>query len=191
MDEEKEKPLTDKQRRFCEEYVVDWNGTRAAIVAGYSEKTASEASYENLRKPQIENYIKEVRSNLSKATGITAISQLLEYKKIAYSNMANLKSDWTTFKKWEDLTEDEKATISEITHSEITIEEGVTKEVVKVKTHDKIKALARIDKMLGYDIVEPEKEESNTGSLTINIGTNGIKELPSHEDDIIDFTENE
>jgi hypothetical protein len=43
---------------------------------------------------------------------------------------------------------------------------------------------------LNPDNQEDEKE-GNTGSLTINIGTNGIKELPSHEDDIIDFTENE
>mgnify|MGYP003654966571 CR=1 FL=1 len=38
---------------------------------------------------------------------------------------------------------------------------------------------------------QEDDKEGNTGSLTINIGTNGIKELPSHEDDIIDFTENE
>jgi hypothetical protein len=36
------------------------------------------------------------------------------------------------------------------------------------------------------DLIEEDKNE--TGSLTIVIGTKGIKELPSHEDDIIDFT---
>jgi phage terminase small subunit len=38
--------MTDKQKRFCEEYVKDWNATRAAIAAGYSEKTA------RARKPE-------------------------------------------------------------------------------------------------------------------------------------------
>lgn len=34
--------LTDKQRRFVEEYVVDCNATQAAIRAGYSKATAQE-----------------------------------------------------------------------------------------------------------------------------------------------------
>lgn len=32
--------LTKKQELFCQEYVVDYNGTQAAIRAGYSEKAA-------------------------------------------------------------------------------------------------------------------------------------------------------
>lgn len=34
--------LTRKQRKFAEEYLVDCNGTKAAIRAGYSPKTANE-----------------------------------------------------------------------------------------------------------------------------------------------------
>ncbi|MBA9078310.1 terminase small subunit [Rufibacter quisquiliarum] len=45
--------LTDKQQRFCEEYLVDLNATQAAIRAGYSEKTAYSMGWENLRKPEI------------------------------------------------------------------------------------------------------------------------------------------
>ena len=33
--------LNDRQRRFALEYLIDCNGTRAAIAAGYSKKTAS------------------------------------------------------------------------------------------------------------------------------------------------------
>lgn len=32
--------LTKKQELFCQEYVVDYNGTQAAVRAGYSEKAA-------------------------------------------------------------------------------------------------------------------------------------------------------
>ena len=48
-------PLTDKMKRFVDEYVGPsrFNATQAAIAAGYSEKSASEIGYENLRKPQI------------------------------------------------------------------------------------------------------------------------------------------
>lgn len=45
--------LTDKQYIFCQEYIKDFNGTQAAIRAGYSENTAKEISSENLTKPNI------------------------------------------------------------------------------------------------------------------------------------------
>ena len=45
--------LTDKQRAFVAEYLVDLNATQAAIRAGYSAKTASSIGEENLRKPEI------------------------------------------------------------------------------------------------------------------------------------------
>ena len=45
--------LTAKQQRFIQEYLIDLNATQAAIRAGYSEKTATEIGYENLRKPHV------------------------------------------------------------------------------------------------------------------------------------------
>jgi phage terminase small subunit len=43
--------LTDKQAAFCREYLIDLNGTQAAIRAGYSEKTAKDIAAENLQNP--------------------------------------------------------------------------------------------------------------------------------------------
>lgn len=37
--------MTEKQKRFCDEYLIDCNATRAAIRAGYAESTASNACY--------------------------------------------------------------------------------------------------------------------------------------------------
>lgn len=50
--------MTPKQKRFCDEYLIDLNATQAAIRAGYSEKTASVIAAENLRKPNISEYIR-------------------------------------------------------------------------------------------------------------------------------------
>lgn len=49
--------MTRKQKRFCEEYLIDLNATQAAIRAGYSKKTASSIGEENLRKPEIKTYL--------------------------------------------------------------------------------------------------------------------------------------
>lgn len=51
--------LTAKQRRFCDEYLIDLNATQAAIRAGYSEKNARNIASENLTKPNIKTYIDE------------------------------------------------------------------------------------------------------------------------------------
>lgn len=54
-----EKKMTEKQKRFCDEYLIDLNATQAAIRAGYSKKTAKVIANENLTKPNIKEYIAE------------------------------------------------------------------------------------------------------------------------------------
>src|SRR5688572_14102051 len=76
--------LTDKQRKFCEEYLIDLNGAQAAIRAGYSQKTAKEIASENLTKPNIQVYLAERQRELQQATGITSKRVLEEYAKVAF-----------------------------------------------------------------------------------------------------------
>lgn len=68
--------LTDKQKRFCEEYLVDLNATQAAIRAGYSKKTAKYASQwiqeVNPKKPILRKKIEGLKQNRSVRTEITA-----------------------------------------------------------------------------------------------------------------------
>ncbi len=49
--------LTEKQQRFADEYLIDLNGTQAAIRAGYSAKTANEQASRLLTKDNIKTYI--------------------------------------------------------------------------------------------------------------------------------------
>ena len=49
--------LTGKQQIFIDEYLKTYNATQAALVAGYSEKTAYSQGWENLRKPEIAEII--------------------------------------------------------------------------------------------------------------------------------------
>lgn len=76
--------LTDKQRRFCEEYVIDWNATRAAIAAGYSENTAQQMGAENLTKPVISEYIEEIQKDLAKLAGVSALRNIKALSEIAF-----------------------------------------------------------------------------------------------------------
>ena len=49
--------MTEKQKRFADEYLKDLNATQAAIRAGYSKKTAYSIGFEILKKPEIKSYI--------------------------------------------------------------------------------------------------------------------------------------
>ena len=51
--------LTERQQRFCDEYLISLNATQAAIKAGYSKKTARQIGQENLTKPDIKEYIQK------------------------------------------------------------------------------------------------------------------------------------
>lgn len=54
--------MTDKQERFCEEYMIDLNATQAAIRAGYSPKTANEQGSQLLAKLSIQNRIAQLQA---------------------------------------------------------------------------------------------------------------------------------
>ncbi|WP_461220833.1 terminase small subunit [Lactococcus cremoris] len=49
--------LTEKQKKFCDEYIKLGNATQAAINAGYAQKAAYKTGSENLSKPQLKSYI--------------------------------------------------------------------------------------------------------------------------------------
>lgn len=70
--------MTVKQKRFCEEYLVDCNATQAAIRAGYSKKTACAVGSENLRKPEIKDYIDEKLSEMQDRT-IADAAEVMKY----------------------------------------------------------------------------------------------------------------
>lgn len=60
--------LNEKQRTFCEEYLIDLNGTKAAIRAGYSEVSAYSEANRLLRKDEVRTYIKELMDKRSEIT---------------------------------------------------------------------------------------------------------------------------
>jgi len=64
--------LSEKQKTFCREYIIDLNGTQAAIRAGYSKKTANEQAAQLLAKLSIKEYVQSLMSERSQRTEITA-----------------------------------------------------------------------------------------------------------------------
>lgn len=63
--------LTPKQAAFVDEYLVDLNASKAAIRAGYSEKTADQQAYQLLQKTSVHEAIAARMKERQKRTGIT------------------------------------------------------------------------------------------------------------------------
>jgi len=160
--------LTAKQRRFCEEYVIDWNASRAALAAGYGKKSAEVTGNRNLHKPAVKAYIEEIQKDLAQLAGLSQLRNLNEYKKIAFCSIADLHNTWIERKDFEQLTTEQKAAIESI-DTKIEIKDGkhgsTEVQYVKIKLFDKLKALDSINKMLGWNA--PIKSEATV----VNINT--------------------
>ena len=79
--------LTDKQKRFCEEYLIDLNAAQAAIRAGYSAKGINKRTTRMMANEGIQQYLAELRNEQSARTRITADTVLGELVKIASADV--------------------------------------------------------------------------------------------------------
>lgn len=139
--------LTEKQKRFVEEYLIDLNATQAAIRAGYSVKRASEIGYQLLQKTTVSHAISKAMAERSRRTGISQDRVLQELAKIAFVNATDvINMDEATIRG--DANREDTAAIASVKVKTIPTESG---EIVEreVKTYDKIKALELLGKHLG------------------------------------------
>lgn len=84
--------LTPKQERFVEEYLVDLNGTQAAIRAGYSPKTANEQASVMLAKPNIQEAVQAQRAKVSERTMRTVADVMADIGRVR-DNAMQLMTD--------------------------------------------------------------------------------------------------
>mgnify|MGYP001282556983 FL=1 len=139
--------MTQKQKRFCEEYLVDLNATQAAIRAGYSPDTAYSIGAENLKKPEIRARIDKAMAERSKRTGVNAERVLRELAKIAFVNAPDV-IDLDKAVVLDSATPDDTAAISGVKVKRSITDSGETIER-EIKLADKIKALELLGKHLG------------------------------------------
>jgi phage terminase small subunit len=159
--------LTDKQRRFCEEYIVDLNATQAAIRAEYSEKTAYSMGQRLLKKVEAQEYIKQLKEERSARTQIEADRVIYELSLIAFSNAADYAAvvDEETYVEvdgnWIKLLDEDgnpvmRRTVKPVLTKDLTAEQKRALAVIKkgrdgfeVKPYDKVRALELLGKHIG------------------------------------------
>ena len=151
-----DRPLTNKQHRFIEEYLIDCNATQAAIRAGYAKSGAHVNGHKLLRNDKILPLILAKQKELASECHVEAKDVIDEIKKLAFANMQDYTRIDANGKPEIDLstmTRDQAAALSEITNRGI-------------KFHSKDSALEKLCKHLGLYA----KEDGLTiGDITIVI----------------------
>lgn len=134
--------MTEKQKRFVEEYLIDLNATQAAIRAGYSPKTANEQGAQLLAKLSIQNAISAAMAERSRRTGINQDRVVRELAKIAFVNAS-------------DVIDVDRATVLPDAHLDdlaciqsVKVKDGNITER-EVRLADKLRALELLGKHLG------------------------------------------
>lgn len=172
--------LTDKQKRFVSEYLVDLNATAAAKRAGYSEKTAYSMGQRLLKNVEIQAAIQKRQERLQNKLDITQEKVLEELAAIAFANGTNFatitQNGCVLLTPTSELSENKKKAVA-------SIKEG--KSGVEVKLHDKVRALELLGKHLGvFDSKHGSSlpaEENNLLEVLKNIGEVDTDDLPEVE----------
>ena len=163
--------MTDAQKRFCDEYLIDLNATRAYKVAYPNCKkddTARANSSRLLTKANIQQYISKKQKEIEKRTEVTQDRVIKELAKIAFLDIRKLYTDNGQLKNVADLDSDTAGAISSLETLEEYDGYGDDREKIgdtqKVKLLDKTKALELLGRHLGIfndklDLNVKEKEE--------------------------------
>lgn len=148
--------MTDAQKRFCDEYLIDLNATRAYKVA-YSrckkDETASVNSSKLLRNTKVQEYISKKQEEIEKRTEVTQDRVIKELAKIAFLDIRKLYTENGQLKNIADIDSGTAGAISSLETLEEYDGYGEDREKIgdtqKVKLLDKTKALELLGRHLG------------------------------------------
>ena len=162
----KDLKLTAKQQRFVEEYLIDLNATKAAIRAGYSEKTAHSIGAENLIKPEIQKAISDAQAKREERTQIDSDYVLKRLVEIDQMDVLDIMDDDGNVKPLRDWPKIWRQYISNIETISMDDGEGWLK---KIKWPDKIKNLELLGKHVTVGAFRESVEHKHSGNVDLSL----------------------
>ena len=142
------KELSPKQQRFCDEYLIDLNATKAAERAGYSVKTANEQGARLLANVSVASQIDQLKKARAQATGITAERVLQEIAKLAFFDPRKLLNEDGTPKKINELDDETAMAVAGIDIVTKGNDDVGFADIMKIKLADKGQNLERLGRHL-------------------------------------------
>ncbi len=163
----KPKPiLNEKQKRFCREYLIDMNGTQAAIRAGYAPNTAKVQASRLLTNANIDQYLKALKSELAERLNITAERVIEELARIGFSNVQDFVDDGNIIRDLKDMHREQIAPVAGIKVIEVVGESG-SKTTTELKFHDKVSALEKLGRHLGIFEKDNNQQKANMPTVIV------------------------
>lgn len=166
-----------KRERFCQEYLIDLNGTQAAIRAKYSKHTAGEQASRLLTDVRVQARITELKAIRNERTRVTQDRVVKELAMIGFSDLANyITIDPLTgaiqAKGFEEMPPGESRALKAIKEDRAIKEGADGKDVtlydkVSFVMHDKIRALEILARHLGMLIERHELTGDEGGPIQI------------------------
>lgn len=154
--------LTGKQARFVAEYLIDLNGTQAAMRAGYSPKTAHVQGSRLLTHVEVRAAVQaaetrhqeEAQRQLEADTGeahLDAVRVLLELGRLATVDLRGYFDGAGNLKAIKDLTPAQGAALAgfEVIKKNAAAGDGIVDTIHKIKIWDKPRALEMLAKHYG------------------------------------------
>ena len=176
--------LTPKQALFVKEYLVDLNGTQAAVRAGYSAKGADVAGARLLGNVRVKEAIQAAMDDRAERLDITADRVLQEIARLSFSDIRKLFTEHGQLRPIHDLPDDVAAAIASI---EVVTRRlpGIGDEppeieyVHKIKTCDKRGSLELLGKHLKLfsERVEVDFLQSRTDTELAALEREAVAEL--------------
>ncbi len=149
--------LTDMQQAFIANYLITLSAKKAAIAAGYKPDNADVLGYQLLQHPSVSKQLRQAMARRAKRLEVTAENVLREIARIAFSDIRavmEFRGESVTFKDSDTLHSDAAAAIQSISSDTKTSGGGQDKEPMttvslKIKMHDKMRALDLAGRHLG------------------------------------------
>ena len=138
-----ERPLNDRQARFAHEYVIDLNGTQAAIRSGYSKRGADVTACRLLGDPRISRIVQDLKARQLDNAGVSAAWLLERLAGLAEVDVADVFNEVGSLRDLEDMPPNARRLISAIETSRMP---GSGNVVTKVKLLDRVRILELIGK---------------------------------------------
>ena len=168
--------LTPKQQRFCDEYLIDMNATRAALRAGYTQATAMNGQL--MEMPKIQAYLKGRTAEAAQKLQVSHETLLGELMKVAFANMGDYFGDDGRVKPMQDIVDDKKSAIWSL-----KVSEGKYGTTVQLRLLNKLAALEKIAKHIKFYDVEQKKPEPQEA---VYVDSGDLNDDDRFEDDSID-----
>lgn len=159
----KKDDLSPRQEAFCREYLIDKNGTKAAIRAGYKERGASQQASVLLGYPKVQRRVRELIDEQSERLNLSADDVIRWMSQIVQADIREAFNEDGSLKKPHELPDSVACAVSSIEYGDSP----------KIRLNSRDTNLANLAKHYGLLLDRMQAEVTTEANVQIYLPDNG------------------